>query len=222
MRRLAFLSFVSLFFLVIPAHNAVAVSFEATSDQAEHQKPPPPPPPPGPIGPESGGPPRPAQAPGPIGPDPGGPPQPASRRMPAQPQPRQAPQPAPRSAPARPTTGTTGTTTYNTTTGTTTTTTGSYDTSTTTSSTSLPRTDYDEPQVRRIHRIRGEVREVDQKHHTLSMRSKDTTHPYRITNKSAFLPKGTSLDTLKAGEHVSISYVFSHRRRVAVGITVLR
>jgi hypothetical protein len=82
----------------------------------------------------------------------------------------------------------------------------------------LPRTDYEEP---RVHMIRGKVRTVDPEHHLLSMRSKDTTRPYKTTNKTRFLPKGSSLESLNTGDRIAISYFFSHRRRIAVRITVL-
>ena len=122
-----------------------------------------------------------------------------------------------------PETGSTGTTT--TTTGTmnndvTGSTTGTYNsTDTTTTSSILPLPDYEEP---RVHRIRGEVRDIDLEHHLLSMKSKDTTRPYKVNKKTKLLPEGTSLATLQVGDHVSISYVFSHRRRIAVGITALK
>jgi len=122
------------------------------------------------------------------------------------------------------TTGTTGsgtTTGSRTTTDTdTTSTSGSYNGSTSNLGCAgcLPRTDY---RGHRLHRIRGEVREIDQKHHTLSMQSKDTTRPYKITKKTRYAPKGTSLDAIHVGDRVSISYVFSHRRRMAIRITVI-
>jgi hypothetical protein len=53
------------------------------------------------------------------------------------------------------------------------------------------------------------------------MRSKDTTRPYWITKSTRYAPKGTSLDTIQVGDRVSVSFFFSHRRRVAVRITVI-
>ena len=144
-------------------------------------------------------PPPPPPPPGPISPDPGGPPN--------------------TSGTTGTTTGTTSMTTGNTTTDTTGTS-SSYNNMTSCSS-CLPRTDYEEPRVHRRHRIRGEVRHIDPKHYLLSMRSKDTTRPYKITRKTAFAPKGTSLETIHVGDHVSITYIFSHRRRIAVRITIL-
>ena len=111
------------------------------------------------------------------------------------------------------TTGSSYNDTTSSTTGTTTT-----DTTGTSTISRLPRTDYEEPYV---HRIRGELRGVDQEHHIVSIRSKDTTRPYKITKWTKFLPKGTSLATVHVGDRVSISYVFSHRRRIAVRIIVL-
>lgn len=86
----------------------------------------------------------------------------------------------------------------------------------------LPNTD--EPRSRSVksHSIRGQVLEINERRSVLTMRSKGTVRPYCITARTNLEPLATKLSDLKPGDHLLISFFFSHRRRVATRITVLR
>jgi len=73
----------------------------------------------------------------------------------------------------------------------------------------------------KLHLIRGEVRSIDEKNWTITVKSKDTTRVYKTTRYIVFMPEGMSLSDLKPGEHIHIAFFFHSRRRVAVKVTLL-